>query len=45
MIRNLFDEYRFFPKYPEAELRLTGILFGSLIQHQLVSFMYFLLCR
>lgn len=38
MLRNLFDEYRFFPKYPDRELRITGILFGSLIQHQLVSF-------
>eukprot|EP00898_Chlorokybus_atmophyticus_P005844 jgi/Chlat1/6260/Chrsp44S05774 len=37
MIHNLFDEYRFFPKYPDKELRITAILFGSLIQHQLVS--------
>lgn len=35
MIHNLFDEYRFFPKYPDKELQITGILFGSLIQHQL----------
>jgi len=37
MIRNLFDEYRFFAKYPEKELRITGILFGTLIKEQLVS--------
>lgn len=37
MIHNLFDEYRFFSKYPEKELRITGILLGSLIQEQLVS--------
>ena len=37
MVHNLFDEYRFFPKYPDKELRITGILFGSLIQHQLVT--------
>jgi len=37
MIHNLFDEYRFFHKYPDKELHLTGTLFGSLIQHQLVS--------
>jgi len=37
MIHNLFDEYRFFHKYPDKELEITGILFGSLIQHQLVS--------
>jgi len=37
MVHNLFDEYRFFAKYPEKELRITGILFGALIQEQLVS--------
>lgn len=37
MIHNLFDEYRFFDKYPDKELRITGILFGALIQHQLVA--------
>ena len=37
MIHNLFDEYKFFQKYPDRELKITGILFGSLIQHQLVS--------
>lgn len=37
MVHNLFDEYRFYHNYPEPELRITGILFGSLIQHQLVS--------
>eukprot|EP01035_Chromulina_nebulosa_P020075 gene20075-26069_t len=37
MIHNLFDEYRFFHKYPDKELFVTGNLFGSLIQHQLVS--------
>ena len=31
------DEYRFFSKYPEKELRITGILFGLLIKEQLVS--------
>lgn len=40
MIRNLFDEYRFFPKYPDPELKLTGILFGSLVQHHLISYMH-----
>ncbi|CEP14955.1 hypothetical protein [Parasitella parasitica] len=38
MIHNLFDEYSFFPKYPDKELSITSILFGSLIQHRLVSF-------
>lgn len=37
MIHNLFDEYRFFYKYPDKELLVTGRLFGTLIQHQLIS--------
>jgi CCR4-NOT transcription complex subunit 1 len=38
MIHNLFDEYSFFPKYPDKELSITSILFGSLIQNRLVSY-------
>ncbi|KAI8988678.1 CCR4-Not complex component, Not1-domain-containing protein [Pilobolus umbonatus] len=38
MIHNLFDEYNFFPKYPDKELAITSILFGSLIQNQLISY-------
>lgn len=26
MVHNLFDEYRFFPKYPDKELATTGAL-------------------
>jgi CCR4-NOT transcription complex subunit 1 len=37
MIHNLFDEYRFFHKYPERELLISARLFGALIQNQLVS--------
>jgi hypothetical protein len=37
MIHNFFDEYRFFNKYPDQELYVTGCLFGALIQHQLIS--------
>jgi CCR4-NOT transcription complex subunit 1 len=37
MVHNLFDEYRFFHKYPEKELQITGKFFGALIQHQLVA--------
>lgn len=36
MVHNLFDEYRFFPKYPDKELNITAVLFGQLIHHQLV---------
>ena len=36
IVHNLLDEYKFFPKYPEKELRITGILFGNLIQNLLL---------
>ncbi|PRP81377.1 hypothetical protein PROFUN_11064 [Planoprotostelium fungivorum] len=38
MIHNLLDEHQFLPKYPDKELQITAILFGQLIQHQLVSY-------
>ena len=37
MMSNLFDEYRFFHKYPDRELLVTGEIFGLLISHHLVS--------
>ncbi|XP_057455962.1 uncharacterized protein LOC130747140 isoform X2 [Lotus japonicus] len=37
MIQNLFEEYRFFPKYPERQLKIAAVLFGSVIKHQLVT--------
>jgi len=37
MMHNLFDEYRFFPQYPDKELLITAKLFGELVQNQLVS--------
>ncbi|KAK4801597.1 hypothetical protein SAY86_022084 [Trapa natans] len=37
MIGNLFEEYRFFPKYPERQLQIAAVLFGSVIKHQLVT--------
>ncbi|XP_050527108.1 CCR4-NOT transcription complex subunit 1-like isoform X2 [Daktulosphaira vitifoliae] len=36
MLRNLFEEYRFFPAYPEKELITTAHLFGGIIEHGLV---------
>ena len=39
MLHFLFDEYKFFQSYyPHRELAMTGYLFGSLIQYQLVDF-------
>ncbi|XP_074382310.1 uncharacterized protein LOC141724188 isoform X2 [Apium graveolens] len=37
MIANLFEEYKFFSKYPDRQLNIAAILFGSLIKHQLVT--------
>ncbi|KAL4353352.1 hypothetical protein GQ457_06G032980 [Hibiscus cannabinus] len=37
MIANLFEEYRFFPKYPERQLKIAAVLFGSVIKQQLVT--------
>ena len=37
MVHNLFDEYRYFPKYPDKPLRITAMLFGALVQHNLVA--------
>ncbi|XP_057952190.1 uncharacterized protein LOC131146551 isoform X3 [Malania oleifera] len=37
MIQNLFEEYRFFPRYPERQLKIAAVLLGSLIKHQLVT--------
>ena len=37
MIHNLFDEYRFFAKYPDKELAITAALFGGLVQRDLVA--------
>nr|KAJ3414525.1 hypothetical protein HK105_001741 [Polyrhizophydium stewartii] len=39
VIHNLFDEYKFFPRYPERELAITSVLFGVLIQNQIVTAM------
>ncbi|KAF8556923.1 Not1-domain-containing protein [Imleria badia] len=38
MLHFLFDEYKFFQSYyPARELAMTGYLFGSIIQHELVD--------
>ncbi|XP_077542745.1 CCR4-NOT transcription complex subunit 1 isoform X6 [Haemaphysalis longicornis] len=39
MIKNLFEEYRFFPQYPEKELIITAQLFGGIIEQSLVTYM------
>lgn len=37
MLRNLFEEYRFFPQYPDKELHITAQLFGGIIERGLVT--------
>uniref|UniRef100_H2YFJ7 CCR4-NOT transcription complex subunit 1 n=1 Tax=Ciona savignyi TaxID=51511 RepID=H2YFJ7_CIOSA len=39
MMRNLFEEYRFFPQYPDKELHITACLFGGIIEKNLVTYM------
>ena len=39
MLHFLFDEYKFFQTwYPARELAMTGYLFGSIIQYELVDY-------
>ncbi|CDU22470.1 related to CDC39-transcriptional regulator protein [Sporisorium scitamineum] len=39
MVHTLFDEYRWFEMYyPAAELEMTAVVFGSLIQYQLIDY-------
>lgn len=37
MLRNLFEEYKFFPQYPDKELQITAQLFGGMIERHLVT--------
>lgn len=37
MLRNLFEEYRFFPQYPDKELHTTAQLFGGILEKGLVT--------
>ena len=37
MIKNLFEEYKFFPQYPDKELHITAQFFGGIIEHNLVT--------
>ena len=37
MLKNLFADSECFPKYPEKELKITGNLFGGLVQNGLLA--------
>lgn len=39
MLRNLMEEYKYFPQYPDLELRTTAVLFGGIIEQGLVTYM------
>lgn len=32
MIANLFEEYKFFSKYPERQLKIAAVLFGEFLR-------------
>lgn len=37
MVHNLFDEFRFFARYPDKELYTTGVLFGQMVAQGLLT--------
>lgn len=41
MLKNLFEEYRFFTQYPDKELHTTALLFGGIIDQGLVTYVIF----
>ena len=44
MVRRMFEEYKFFPGFPEKELRITGQLFGGIIDQGLVPLVTEIIC-
>ena len=44
MISNLFEEYKYFPQYPEKELHITAQLFGGIIGEFTVHFFCQIFC-
>lgn len=37
MLRSLFEEYKFFPQYPDKELHITAQLFGGIIERGIIN--------
>lgn len=37
MLRSLFEEYKFFPQYPDKELHITAQLFGGIIERGIIT--------
>lgn len=42
VVKNLFEEYRFFHEYPERELRTTAEVYGSIIREGVISYVFFI---
>uniref|UniRef100_A0A915E071 Uncharacterized protein n=1 Tax=Ditylenchus dipsaci TaxID=166011 RepID=A0A915E071_9BILA len=41
VLKNLFDEYRFFQEYPDRELRTTAEVYGGIIRENIVMNIHF----
>ncbi|VDL74325.1 unnamed protein product [Nippostrongylus brasiliensis] len=41
VVKNLFEEYRFFHEYPERELRTTAEIYGGIIREGIISNVHF----
>lgn len=37
VVKNLFDEYKFFQEYPDRELKTTAEVYGGLIREGIIS--------
>lgn len=40
VVKNLFDEYKFFQDYPTRELRTTAEVYGGLIREGIISYFF-----
>lgn len=40
VVKNLFEEYRFFHEYPERELRTTAEVYGGIIREGIISYTF-----
>ncbi|GMT18863.1 hypothetical protein PFISCL1PPCAC_10160 [Pristionchus fissidentatus] len=41
VVKNLFEEYRFFKEYPERELKITAEVYGGIIRENIISNLHF----
>ena len=38
VVKNLFEEYKFFNDYPDRELKITAELYGGIIREGIIKF-------